>query len=102
MTSSDVPVVNTEEEEMVEQYLLMRNHLQHSRRRYSMKRQKNADDKVATLERTASLRRSATISGARRAYLKGSYGKQEAEPSNLTKGEGSIAQALCECTNVEV
>lgn len=111
----NVPVVADEEKEMEEQLELMRNHLRHSRRRYSMRHKKRRPQQLepgntGSLDRrlegsgnhsnSPSLQRSATISGARRAYLKGLYGKTEGEGSNAdgrrkTAGQGGFMDNAC-------
>ena len=103
----NVPVVVDEEKEMEEQLELMRNHLRHSRRRYSMRHKKRRPQQLepgntGSLDRrlegsgnhsdSPSLQRSATISGARRAYLKGLYGKTEGEGSNADARRKTAAQ----------
>jgi hypothetical protein len=96
-SSSDVPVVASEssdedsEREMETQLNLMRSHLRHSRRRYSMRhrkegpRERRGGEDEGTLERVSALQRSATISGARRAYLKGRYSRKQGETDTLTR-----------------
>ena len=94
---TNVPVI-ADENEMEEQWELMRNHLRHSRRRYSGRYKKRRPQELepgntGSLDRrfegsgnhgsSPSLQRSATISGARKAYLKGLYGKTEGEGSNV-------------------
>ena len=97
-SEGNVPVVADEDNEMEEQLELMRNHLRHSRRRYSMRHKKRRPQQLepgstGSLDRriegsgdhsnSPGLQRSATISGARRAYLKGLYGKTEGEGTSV-------------------
>ena len=95
LAPSDIPVVASEssdedpEREMETQLNLMRSHLRHSRRRYSMRQRKpreRSGEDVGTLERGSSLHRSATISGAQRAYLKGRYSRKPEDTGTLSGG----------------
>ena len=97
-SEGNVPVVADTDNEMEEQLELMRNHLRHSRRRYSVRHKKRRPQQLepgstGSLDRriegsgdhsnSPGLQRSATISGARRAYLKGLYGKTEGEGTSV-------------------
>ena len=114
---SSVPVVADDDNEMAEQLELMRNHLRHSRGRYSLRHKKRRPRQVeagdtGSLDRRSEgsgdhgnspgLQRSATISGARRAYLKGLYGKSEGvgtstDSRRKTAAQGVFAVAVARC-----
>ena len=105
LAPSDIPVVASEssdedpEREMEVQLNLMRSHLRHSRRRYSMRQRKpkeRSGDDVGTLERGSSLHRSATISGARRAYLKGRYSRKPEDTVSVSR-DPNPSQSQCKC-----